>query len=65
MVSKDYIVEKIKSLPHEKLEEIADFIGFLESKERKTELAKSDMGDYLSQLSPYEKMLAAGEIKWK
>jgi len=64
MISKDYIVEKIKSLPDEKLEEIADFIEFLEAKNRKTKLAESDIGDYLSQLTLYEKMLAAGEIKW-
>ena len=63
MILKDYIVKKIKSLPDENLEEIADFIEFLESKNKKTELAESDIGDYLSQLSLYERMLAAGEIK--
>ncbi|MCK4221320.1 MAG: hypothetical protein KAX25_00510 [Dehalococcoidia bacterium] len=65
MISKDYIVEKIKALPDDKLKEIADFMEFVESKGRKTELAESDMGDYLGGLCAYEEMLAAGEIKWK
>ena len=65
MISRDYIVEKIRALPDEKLEEIADFMEFVESRERRAELAESDMGDYLGELSAYEKMLAAGEIRWK
>jgi len=64
MLPREYIIEKIKALPDESLGEVADFIDFLEVKgKRQTELAESDMGDYLSQLSGYEEMLAAGETR--
>lgn len=66
MISKDQIMEKIKSLPDESLEEIADFIKLLEAKEEGyPKLAEHGMGDYLSQLSAYEEMLATGKIKWR
>jgi len=35
MVSRDYIIEKLKSLPEESLEEIADFIEFVGTKKRR------------------------------
>ncbi len=66
MIPRDYIIEKIKSLPEDKLGEVANFVEFLESKgKRQTELAEYGIGDYLTQLSAYEEMLAAGKIKWR
>ena len=35
MISRDYIIEKIKTLPEDKLEEVADFIEFLEKRKAK------------------------------
>jgi len=35
MAEREYIIEKIKSLPEESIKEIADFIGFLETKRKK------------------------------
>jgi len=63
MAIREHIIEKIKSLPEDRLEEIADFVAFLEAKEKgHPELAEYGMGDYLNQLSAYEEMLAAGKI---
>jgi len=65
MVIRERLIERIKFLPEDKLEEIADFVEFLEVKGKKqSELAEYGMGDYLNQLSAYEEMLAAGKIKW-
>ena len=65
MATRDNLIEKIKYLPEDKLEEVADFVEFLEAKGRgQFELAECGMGDYLNQLSVYEEMLAAGKIKW-
>jgi len=65
MTIREHIIEKIKALPEDRLEEIADFVAFLEAKEKgHPELAEYGMGDYLNQLSVYEEMLAAGKIKW-
>lgn len=76
MVLRDYIVEKIKSMPDDLVEEVSDFIDFLQSKRRREEiysqvekeassLMESDMSDYLSGLIAYEEMLARGEIQWR
>jgi len=66
MVIWEHLIERIKFLPEDKLEEIANFVEFLETKEKgQSELAKYGMGDYLNQLSAYEEMLAAGKIKWR
>jgi len=65
MVIREHLIEKIKSLPEDKIVEVIDFVEFLEGKSKgQTELAEYGMGDYLSQLSVYEEMLAAGKIKW-
>lgn len=65
MAVRERIINKIRSLPEDKLDEIADFIAFLEAKEKtQPDLAEYGMGDYLDQLSAYEEMLAAGKIKW-
>lgn len=65
MAIRERLINKIQSLPEDKLDEIADFIEFLEVKERaQSDLAEDGMGDYLDQLSAYEGMLAAGKIKW-
>ncbi len=66
MAIREHLIEKIKSLPEDRLEEVGDFVEFLEAKEEGyPKLAEYGMGDYLSQLSAYEEMLAAGKIKWR
>ena len=66
MATREHLIEKIKSLPEDRLEEVADFVEFLEAKGKgQPELAEYGMGDYLNQLSAYEEMLAAGKIKWR
>ena len=66
MAIREHLIKKIKSLPQDKLEEIADFVEFLEAKRKgQSELAEYGMGDYLNQLSAYEEMLVAGKIKWR
>jgi hypothetical protein len=63
---REQLIDKIKSLPEDKLDEIADFVEFVEAKgKRQCDLAEYGMGDYLHQLSAYEEMLAAGKIKWR
>ncbi len=64
MPIREHIIEKIKSLPEHKLEEIAEFVEFLEAKGKgQSELAEYGMGDYWNQLSACEEMLADGKIK--
>ena len=66
MRTKEQLIDKIKSLPEDKLDEIADFIEFIETKGKsQSALAEYGMGDYLNQLSAYEEMLATGKIKWR
>jgi hypothetical protein len=66
MRTREQLIDKIKSLPEDKLDEIADFVEFVETKEKgQSALAEYGMGDYLSQLSAYEEMLAAGKITWR
>jgi hypothetical protein len=58
------LINKIESLPEDKLDEIADFIEFVETRGNKqSALVEYGMGDYLHQLSAYEEMLAAGKIE--
>jgi hypothetical protein len=66
MRAREQLIDKIKSLPEDKLDEIADFVEFVETKGKgQSALAEYGMGDYLNQLSAYEEMLAAGKIKWR
>ena len=66
MATREHLIEKIKSLPEDRLEEVADFVEFLEAKGKgQSELAEYGMGDCLNQLSAYEEMLAAGKIMWR
>jgi len=66
MLIRERLINKIKSLPEDKLDEIAVFVEFLEAKEKgQSELAENGMTDYLNQLLSYEEMLAAGKIKWR
>lgn len=66
MLSREYVLEKIKSLPDEALEEVVDFIDFLEMKSKKeVEVTELDMKDYLPQLTAYEELLVRGKIEWK
>ena len=66
MRNREQLIDKIKSLPEDKLDEIADFVEFVETRGKgQSALAEYGMGDYLNQLSAYEEMLAAGKIKWR
>ena len=63
---REYIIEKVKSLPEDRLEEIANFIELLEAKEKGyPELAEYGMEDYLSQLSTYAVIFTAENIGWR
>ena len=45
LMIREHLIEKIKSLPEERLEEVADFIEFLKAKEREqSELAEYGVG---------------------
>ena len=55
MVIQEHIIEKIKSLPEDKLEEIADFVEFLGAKKKRElkpapERIKREKVDPLSQV---------------
>jgi hypothetical protein len=67
---------KIRELPEPLIQEVSDFVDFLQMKSDSTrwqlwilfnealEIAESDFADYLSNLEDYENRLARGEIKW-
>jgi len=69
-------IAKIRELPEPLIQEVNDFIDFLQIKQNGTryqlwmlfkevlETAESDFGDYLPNLEDYEDRLARGEIKW-
>ena len=69
-------IAKIRELPEPLIQEVSDFIDFLQMKQDDTryqlwmlfkevlETTESDFGDYLSNLRAYEDRLARGEIKW-
>jgi hypothetical protein len=42
MFQREYIMKRINSLPEDILEEVVDFIDFLESKRKKLSLVKED-----------------------
>jgi hypothetical protein len=42
MLQREYIVKKINSLPEDILEEVVDFIDFLESKRKRLSIVKED-----------------------
>ena len=65
MISREYIKDKIEALPDESLEEILDFIEFLQAKRGQSRLAEYGMESYLNELSSYESMLADGKVNWK
>lgn len=55
MVSRDYIMEKIKLLPDESLKEVADFLKLLEARKKKElrpvpESMKEEKADPLSKV---------------
>ena len=53
MLEREYIVERIKSLPGESLKEVTDFIEFLEAKRKRLveeEGGKKEKGDPLSKV---------------
>jgi len=67
---------KIRELPEPLIQEVSDFIDFLQMKSDSTrwqlwilfnealEIAESDFTDYLPNLEDYENRLAREEIKW-
>ena len=67
-------IARIRELPEPLIQEVNDFIDFLQMKQDSTsyqlwtlfkevlETAESDFGDYLSSLEDYEDRLARGEI---
>ncbi|MDI6811125.1 MAG: DUF2281 domain-containing protein [archaeon] len=69
-------VAKIRELPEPLIQEVSDFVDFLQMKSDSTrwqlwmlfaealEIAESDFADYSSNLEDYENRLARGEIKW-
>ena len=69
-------IAKIQELPEPLVQEVNDFIDFLQIKPDSTrwqlwglfkealEVTESDFGDYLPNLENYENCLARGEIKW-
>jgi len=64
MPNRKQLIDKIKSLPEDEVDEIADFVEFIETREKgHSALAEYGMDDYLSQLSDYEELLAAGKIE--
>ncbi|MBV6621446.1 MAG: DUF2281 domain-containing protein [Rivularia sp. (in: Bacteria)] len=76
MTVRDKAIAKINNLPDSLIEEVNDFIDYLQWKhEAKTasswlnseefkEIAESDFSSYLSNLEDYENRLARGEIQW-
>ncbi len=42
MLQREYIVKRINSLPEDILEEVVDFIDFLESKRKRLSIVKED-----------------------
>jgi hypothetical protein len=65
MAIRERLINKIQSLPEHELDEVADFIEFLEAKGKaQCGLAENGMDEYSDQLSAYEEMLAGGKIKW-
>ncbi|MBD1930662.1 MULTISPECIES: DUF2281 domain-containing protein [Cyanophyceae] len=72
----DETIAKIRQLPESVVQEVNDFIDFLQIKKgsdrsslsmhftENIEIAKSDFSDYLSNLEDYEERLARGEIQW-
>jgi len=67
---------KIRELPEPLIQEVSDFVDFLQMKSDSTrwqlwilfaealEIAESDFADYLPNLEDYENRLARGDIKW-
>jgi len=67
---------KIRDLPAPLIQEVSDFIDFLQIKSDSTrwqlcilfnealEIVESDFADYLPNLEDYENRLAREEIKW-
>ena len=74
-VYKETIV-KIHELPEPLIQEVSDFIDFLQMKRDSNrwqlwvlfadalKIAESEFADYLPNLEDYENRLARGELKW-
>ncbi len=67
MTVKELIIKKVEHLPEKSLNEIADFIEFLNQKRKKNNsinISEQGMDEYLKNLETYENLLAKGKIKW-
>ncbi len=76
MTAYEATAAKIQELPEPLIQEVSDFVDFLQMKSDSTrwqlwilfaealEIAESDFADYLPNLEDYENRLARGEIKW-
>lgn len=76
MTTYEATISKIQDLSEPLAEELNDFIEFLQIKcdnsvwqswtlfREVLEIAESDMGNYLRNLSDYEDKLARGAIRW-
>lgn len=76
MIMREQVIEKVKVLPKDLLNEVIDFIEFLEAKKKRVKtkswetlkdsekLHEADFPDYLGNLTSYEDMLAEGKLKW-
>lgn len=76
MTAYEATAAKIRELPEPLIQEVSDFVDFLQMKSDSTrwqlwilfaealEIAESDFADYLPNLEDYENRLARGEIKW-
>jgi len=77
MLTRERVIEKVKTLPENILDEVNDFIDFLKIQREKRKdmwewlkrnqekIGESDFRDYLAGLTSYEDMLAKGKIRWK
>lgn len=76
MTVRDRAIAKINNLPDSLIEEVNNFIDYLQWKheakeasswlksEESQKIAESDFSSYLSNLEDYENRLARGEIQW-
>ncbi|MCK4736896.1 MAG: DUF2281 domain-containing protein, partial [Methanophagales archaeon] len=76
MTAYEATTAKIRELPEPLIQEVSDFIDFLQMKSDSTrwqlwllfvealDIAESEFADYLPNLEDYENRLVRGEIKW-
>jgi len=69
-------ITKIQTLPESLIQEVSDFIDFLNMKQNDSQwqlwilfkevlvISEAEFGEYLTNLIDYENRLVQGEIKW-